>query len=146
MPDILLIQPPIRDFYLTAKRTIPYGLACIAATLIKSGFSVKILDALATSKSRICDLPREMGYLSENITGGRTGPHLRCFTITGTSATVLTTSAKWPKNPERFWSGSHLYLRPTCRRRSKQPRPSKPFTRIARLLSAATIPAPCRSR
>ena len=63
MPDILLIQPPIRDFYLTAKRTIPYGLACIAPALIKSGFSVKILDALATSKSRACDLPREMDYL-----------------------------------------------------------------------------------
>ena len=63
MPDILLIQPPIRDFYLTAKRTIPYGLACIAPTLVKSGFSVKILDALATSKSRACDLPREMDYL-----------------------------------------------------------------------------------
>ncbi len=65
MPDILLIQPPIRDFYLTAKRTIPYGLACIAPTLIKCGFAVKILDALATSKSRICDLPREMDYLNE---------------------------------------------------------------------------------
>ena len=65
MPDILLIQPPIRDFYLTAKRTIPYGLACIAQTLIKCGFAVKILDALATSKSRICDLPREMDYLNE---------------------------------------------------------------------------------
>jgi len=63
MPDILLIQPPIRDFYLTAKRTIPYGLACIASTLIKTGFSVEILDALATSKSRACELPREMDYL-----------------------------------------------------------------------------------
>jgi radical SAM superfamily enzyme YgiQ (UPF0313 family) len=63
MPDILLIQPPIRDFYLTAKRTIPYGLACIAPALLKNGFSVKILDALATSKSRVCDLPREMDYL-----------------------------------------------------------------------------------
>ncbi len=63
MPDILLIQPPIRDFYLTAKRTIPYGLACIAPSLIESGFSVKILDALATSKSRACDLPSEMEYL-----------------------------------------------------------------------------------
>ena len=65
MPDILLIQPPIRDFYLTAKRTIPYGLACIAPALIKNGFSVKILDALATSKSRACDLPPEMDYLGK---------------------------------------------------------------------------------
>ena len=61
--NILLIQPPIHDFYLTAKRTIPYGLASIAAGLIEAGFSVKILDALATAKSRIIDLPQEMTYL-----------------------------------------------------------------------------------
>lgn len=65
MPDILLIQPPIRDFYLTAKRTIPYGLACIASTLTARGFSVEILDALATSKSRNRELPQEMSYLHE---------------------------------------------------------------------------------
>lgn len=63
MVDILLIQPPIRDFYLTAKRTIPYGLASIAAGLIEAGFSVKILDALATSKSHVLPLPPEMSYL-----------------------------------------------------------------------------------
>ena len=63
MTDILLIQPPIRDFYLTAKRTIPYGLACMAAALIENGFSVRILDALATSKSRVIDLPEEMAYV-----------------------------------------------------------------------------------
>ena len=61
--NILLIQPPIRDFYLTAKRTIPYGLASIAAGLIEAGFCVQILDALATAKSRIVDLPQEMAYL-----------------------------------------------------------------------------------
>jgi len=65
MPDILLIQPPIRDFYLTVKRTIPYGLACIASTLAASGFSVEILDALATSKTRMRELPPEMSYLRE---------------------------------------------------------------------------------
>ena len=64
MADILLVQPPIRDFYLTAKRTIPYGLASIAAALIKAGFSVEILDGLATRRSRVIDLPNEMAYLS----------------------------------------------------------------------------------
>mgnify|MGYP001821610634 FL=1 len=63
MTDILLIQPPIRDFYLTAKRTIPYGLACIASALMNSGFSVTIMDALATPKARIRDLPQELCYL-----------------------------------------------------------------------------------
>lgn len=63
MPDILLIQPPIRDFYLTAKRTIPYGLANIAASLRKVGFTVGICDGLATSKSRIISWPRQMEFL-----------------------------------------------------------------------------------
>jgi anaerobic magnesium-protoporphyrin IX monomethyl ester cyclase len=61
--DILLIQPPIRDFYLTAKRTIPYGLASIAARMIEAGFRVQILDALATAKSRIIELPQTLAYL-----------------------------------------------------------------------------------
>ncbi len=64
MTDILLIQPPVRDFYLTTKRSIPYGLAAIAASLIKHGFSVEILDGLATAKSREIPLPAEMDYLS----------------------------------------------------------------------------------
>jgi anaerobic magnesium-protoporphyrin IX monomethyl ester cyclase len=65
MTDIVLIQPPIRDFYLTAKRTIPYGLTCIAAALSRAGFSTELVDALATSKSRIVERPEEMGYLNE---------------------------------------------------------------------------------
>ena len=63
MVDVLLIQPPIRDFYLTRKRTIPYGLACIASALMDAGFSVAILDALVSSKSRVRQLPDEMSYL-----------------------------------------------------------------------------------
>ncbi|MBN1931854.1 MAG: B12-binding domain-containing radical SAM protein [Desulfobacterales bacterium] len=63
MSDILLIQPPIRDFYLTTKRTMPYGLICIASALIKAGFSTDIFDGLATSKFRNIALPPEMAYL-----------------------------------------------------------------------------------
>jgi radical SAM superfamily enzyme YgiQ (UPF0313 family) len=65
MTDILLIQPPIRDFYLTSKRTVPYGLSCIASSLLEAGFSVEIFDALATSKSHKLELPSEMAYLDE---------------------------------------------------------------------------------
>ena len=43
MADILLIQPPVEDFYFTFKRSIPYGLASIAASLKQKGFSVEIL-------------------------------------------------------------------------------------------------------
>ncbi len=63
MADILLIQPPVQDFYLTAKRTLPYGLACIASALRERGFSVDIFDSLATSKSRRVEYPAEMEYL-----------------------------------------------------------------------------------
>jgi anaerobic magnesium-protoporphyrin IX monomethyl ester cyclase len=65
MTDILLVQPPVHDFYLTAKRTIPYGLACIASALMDEGFTVEILDGLATRRSRIIELPVEMAYLRE---------------------------------------------------------------------------------
>lgn len=57
MTDVLLIQPPIRDFYLTAKRTLPYGLASLAAVLEQHGFRVEILDALASPRSRILPWP-----------------------------------------------------------------------------------------
>lgn len=63
MVDVLLIQPPIRDFYLTAKRTVPYGLGCIAEALYAAGFSVAIHDALASRKSRALPLPASLHYL-----------------------------------------------------------------------------------
>jgi len=62
--DILLIQPPVRDFYLTAKRTVPYGLMSIAAACREKGYRVQILDALATGKSRAVPLPEELAYLA----------------------------------------------------------------------------------
>lgn len=63
MTDILLIQPPMADFYHTAKRTIPYGLASIAAAVSGKGFSVAIFDAMATARSRVIALPGEMDDL-----------------------------------------------------------------------------------
>ena len=50
--DILLVQPPIRDYYLTAKRTLPAGLLSIAAALRREGFAVGLFDALARDKSK----------------------------------------------------------------------------------------------
>ncbi len=61
--DILLIQPPIHDFYLTRKRTIPYGLISMAATLRNGGYSVAVFDALATNKSRPLLWPENLAYL-----------------------------------------------------------------------------------
>ncbi len=66
IPDrskIVLVQPPVEDFYLTRKRTQPSGLASIAACVRKKGFEVEILDCLATKKSRIIEWPDEFSYL-----------------------------------------------------------------------------------
>ncbi|MDC3237129.1 B12-binding domain-containing radical SAM protein [bacterium] len=62
---VILVQPPIEDFYLTKKRTIPYGLASIAASIQKNGFSVEILDALATNKSKTIAYPEEFTHLKK---------------------------------------------------------------------------------
>nr|WP_320192849.1 radical SAM protein [uncultured Desulfobacter sp.] len=63
MADIVLIAPPIREFYLTKKRTIPYGLACIATQLERAGFSATIIDALAVDKSKIIEYPQGFEHL-----------------------------------------------------------------------------------
>lgn len=66
---ILLVQPPIRDFYFTSKRSIPYGLLSIASSLRGKGFEVSLIDGLATSRSRKISIPDEMSYL--NVFYGR---------------------------------------------------------------------------
>jgi anaerobic magnesium-protoporphyrin IX monomethyl ester cyclase len=67
MVDVLLVQPPIRDFYLTAKRTIPCGLLSMAAALRQAGFSVQLFDALASRKVRPLELPPEMAHLAPHF-------------------------------------------------------------------------------
>jgi anaerobic magnesium-protoporphyrin IX monomethyl ester cyclase len=62
--NILLVQPPIEEFYLTAKRTIPYGLASICANLEAKGYPSQILDGLATDKSKAIAYPPGFSYLS----------------------------------------------------------------------------------
>jgi hypothetical protein len=63
MPAVLLIQPPVRDFYLTRQRTVPHGLACLAGALLETGFSTEILDALASGKARELPWPETMAHL-----------------------------------------------------------------------------------
>ncbi len=65
LSKVILVQPPIEDFYLTKKRTIPYGLACIAASVQKEGFDVEIIDALAADKSKKIEYPEEFSYLEQ---------------------------------------------------------------------------------
>ena len=63
MNNVLLVQPPIEDFYLTKKRTLPYGLCSIAGSLESHGYNVEIFDGLATNKAKIIEWPEEFEYL-----------------------------------------------------------------------------------
>lgn len=65
MAVIVLVQPPIEDYYLTKKRTVPYGLLSIAAALKHHGFDACILDGLATDKSRPLARPDRFAHLDE---------------------------------------------------------------------------------
>ncbi len=59
---ILLIQPPIQDFYQTSIRTQPVGLAYLAASLKSHGYEVEILDC-QTEKKKPIPIPSELSYL-----------------------------------------------------------------------------------
>jgi radical SAM superfamily enzyme YgiQ (UPF0313 family) len=59
---ILLIQPPIQDFYQTTIRTQPIGLAYLAASLKNYGHEVEILDCQTETKKSI-PIPGELSYL-----------------------------------------------------------------------------------
>jgi radical SAM superfamily enzyme YgiQ (UPF0313 family) len=61
---ILLIQPPIRDFYQTPIRTQPIGLAYLAASLKSHGHDVEILDCQIGKKKSI-PIPLELSYLKD---------------------------------------------------------------------------------
>jgi tRNA A37 methylthiotransferase MiaB len=59
---VMLIQPPIQDFYQTSIRTQPIGLSYLAAVLRTCGHEVEILDG-QTGKKRAIPIPPELSYL-----------------------------------------------------------------------------------
>ena len=61
---ILLIQPPVQDFYQTSIRTQPIGLAYLAASLVTHGHEVEILDC-QTEKKKSIPIPSELSYLRD---------------------------------------------------------------------------------
>ncbi|MEI7942863.1 MAG: radical SAM protein, partial [Candidatus Riflemargulisbacteria bacterium] len=60
---VLLLQPPIEDFYLTEIRTYPLGLLYLGTLLKKSGMDVVILDSLHPFKKKTITLPKQFSYL-----------------------------------------------------------------------------------
>ena len=61
---VLLIQPPIQDFYQTSIRTQPIGLAYLAASLKTKGHEVEILDC-QTERKKSISIPPELSYLRD---------------------------------------------------------------------------------
>lgn len=60
---ILLINPPIQDFFFTPQRAYPLGILYLATMLECRGFEVKVLNALETDKKLTLKLPQEFSYL-----------------------------------------------------------------------------------
>ncbi|MDZ7290618.1 MAG: B12-binding domain-containing radical SAM protein [candidate division KSB1 bacterium] len=71
---VLLIQPPIEDFYQTTIRTLPVGLLYLAASLIQTGILVEVLDCQATDKKQTLEVPREFAYLKRYYRPGNLSP------------------------------------------------------------------------
>jgi radical SAM superfamily enzyme YgiQ (UPF0313 family) len=71
---ILLIQPPVEDFYQTTIRTLPVGLLYLAAALQHNGLEVEILDCQATTQKRVLDLPPEFAHLKRYYRPGNLSP------------------------------------------------------------------------
>lgn len=64
--NILLINPPIEDFYVTGIRRQPLGLLYIAAVLKAAGYNPSLLNCHSNKKS-IMELPSEFSYLKPYI-------------------------------------------------------------------------------
>jgi radical SAM superfamily enzyme YgiQ (UPF0313 family) len=72
--DVLLIQPPVEDFYQTAIRTQPLGLASLAAALRQGGHGASILDCQQPGRTRQLPLPAAFSYVQQYYVPGDTSP------------------------------------------------------------------------
>lgn len=63
--NILLIQPPVQDFYQTGSRTQPLGLAYLAASLQQHGHTASILDCQVPGLKKQLPVPRKFSYLKD---------------------------------------------------------------------------------
>ncbi len=77
MAQVVLVQPPIEDYYLTRKRTLPYGLMSIAASLKAAGIDTAVIDALATRKSKPRPRPERFAHMDDFY--GRADRSLFCL-------------------------------------------------------------------
>lgn len=71
---VLLIQPPVEDFYQTTIRTLPVGLLYLAAALQQASLEVEILDCQATDQKQTIEIPPEFAYLKRYYRSGNLSP------------------------------------------------------------------------
>jgi radical SAM superfamily enzyme YgiQ (UPF0313 family) len=71
---ILLIQPPVQDFYATPARTYPLGLLYVGAGPLAAGHKVTVLDAVADGRKRVIPVPGKMQYLRDYYVPGDKSP------------------------------------------------------------------------
>jgi radical SAM superfamily enzyme YgiQ (UPF0313 family) len=71
---VLLIQPPVEDFYQTSLRTLPVGLLYLAASLRCTGIDVEVLDCQATMHKHVLEVPPEFAYLKRYYQPGNLSP------------------------------------------------------------------------
>lgn len=71
---LLLIQPPVEDFYQTTLRTLPVGLLYLAAAVREAGIEVELLDCQATRQQHVLAVPPEFTYLQRYYQPGNLSP------------------------------------------------------------------------
>lgn len=71
---LLLIQPPVEDFYATPFRAYPLGLIYVAAAPIRAGHEVVLLDAFRQGGSRTIPVPVKFKSLEEFYKPGDRSP------------------------------------------------------------------------
>lgn len=60
---VLLVQPPLEDFYTTPIRLYPLGLLYAAAVFERAGCAVEILDCLSPLRKTQIPVPPDFAYM-----------------------------------------------------------------------------------
>lgn len=60
---ILLINPPVEDFFYTPVRSYPLNLLYLGTILVNNGFEIRIINVPFESSRKILSLPKEFQYL-----------------------------------------------------------------------------------
>jgi radical SAM superfamily enzyme YgiQ (UPF0313 family) len=71
---IALIQPPLRDFYLTPHRMSVLGLTLVQSILEEAGHELVLYNFPRSGSASTIGLPESLGYLKQFIIEGERGP------------------------------------------------------------------------